>query len=310
MTTEAYKAQVQLLVRVLPFVAAEDCFALKGGTAINLFVRDLPRLSVDIDLAYLPVADRPASLAAIEAALLRIKTAIEGGIPGATVSTSRTQPENKIVKLVVAIQGAQIKIEVTPVLRGSVFPAVPMAVTDSVQTAFGFAEIQVLSFADLYAGKLVAALDRQHPRDLFDARDLLANEGVDENLRRAFLVYLISHKRPVAELLACRPKLLQPEFDTNFAGMTDETVTVADLEAVRTTLVETLVAQMPASHRNLLLSVETGQPDWTLVDIPGAADLPAVKWRLQNIQGLDAQRRAANAAELTHVLTAAGNAAR
>jgi predicted nucleotidyltransferase component of viral defense system len=310
MTTEVYKAQVQLLVRVLPFVAAEDCFALKGGTAINLFVRDLPRLSVDIDLAYLPVADRAASLADIEAALLRIKTAIEGGIPGATVTTSRTQPENKIVKLVVAIPGAQIKIEVTPVLRGSVFPAVLMAVTDSVQTAFGFAEIQVLSFADLYAGKLVAALDRQHPRDLFDARALLANEGVDEDLRCAFLVYLISHKRPVAELLGCRPKPLQPEFDTNFAGMTDETVTVADLEAVRTKLVETLAAQMPASHRNLLLSVETGQPDWTLVDIPGAADLPAVKWRLQNILGLDAQRRAANVTELTHVLTAAGNAAR
>jgi predicted nucleotidyltransferase component of viral defense system len=309
MTTEAYKAQVQLLVRVLPFVAAEDCFALKGGTAINLFIRDLPRLSVDIDLAYLPLADRPESLAAIEAALLRIKAAIEGGIPGATVTTSRTQPENKIVKLVVSIPGAQIKIEVTPVLRGSVFPAVLMAVTDSVQTAFGFAQIPVLSFADLYAGKLVAALDRQHPRDLFDARSLLANEGVDDDLRRAFLVYLISHKRPVAELLTCRPKPLQPEFDTNFAGMTEESVTVADLEAVRTTLVETLVALMPASHRNLLLSVETGQPDWTLVDIPGAADLPSVRWRLQNIQGLDAPRRAANVAELTQVLTAAGNAA-
>lgn len=306
MTTEAYKAQVQLLVRVLPFVAAEDCFALKGGTAINLFIRDLPRLSVDIDLAYLPVADRAASLAAIEAALLRIKTDIEAGLPGATVTTSRTQPENKIVKLVVSVPGAQIKIEVTPVLRGSVFPAVLMAVTDSVQTAFGFAEIPVLSFADLYAGKLVAALDRQHPRDLFDARGLLANEGVDEDLRRAFLVYLISHKRPVAELLACRPKPLQPEFDTNFAGMTDETVTVADLEAVRTKLVETLVAQMPASHRNLLLSVETGQADWTLVDISGAADLPAVKWRLQNVNSLTDTQREANRAKLQTLFDGAG----
>lgn len=305
MTTEAYKAQVQLLVRVLPFVAAEDCFALKGGTAINLFVRDLPRLSVDIDLAYLPVADRAASLAAIEAALLRIKTAIEGGIPGATVSTSRTQPENKIVKLVVAIPGAQIKIEVTPVLRGSVFPAVLMAVTDSVQTAFGFAEIQVLSFADLYAGKLVATLDRQHPRDLFDARDLLRKEGIDDALRRAFLVYLISHKRPVAEILACRPKAIADEFENNFVGMTNEEVTLGELEATRDDLVKTLVRDMPEAHRKLLLSVETGAPDWTLVPIDGIATLPAVMWRLQNINSLTATQREGNGTKLQAVFDAA-----
>ena len=52
---EVYRRQVQLLIRVLPSIAEEACFALKGGTAINLFVRDMPRLSVDIDLTYLPV---------------------------------------------------------------------------------------------------------------------------------------------------------------------------------------------------------------------------------------------------------------
>ena len=61
-----YIEQVRLLVAVLPSVAKQKCFALKGGTATNLFVRNLPRLSVDIDLAYLPVEDRDASLAAIE----------------------------------------------------------------------------------------------------------------------------------------------------------------------------------------------------------------------------------------------------
>ena len=50
-----YYAQVRLLVRELPVVAKETCFALKGGTALNLFVRDMPRLSVDIDLAYVPL---------------------------------------------------------------------------------------------------------------------------------------------------------------------------------------------------------------------------------------------------------------
>lgn len=299
--TDGYRAQVQLLIRTLPYVAAEACFALKGGTAINLFVRNLPRLSVDIDLAYLPVSDRATSLAAIEAALLRIKAAIEAGIPNVTVTTSRTTGENTVVKLVVMVAGAQIKVEVTPVLRGSVYPAATMEVAEAVETAFGFAEISVLDFADLYAGKLVAALDRQHPRDLFDARDLLRKEGVDDKLRRAFLVYLISHRRPVAEILACREKPLQAEFDAGFAGMTDEQVAVADLEATRRDLVEVLVRNMPENHRKLLLSVETGAPDWTLLPLDGVAALPAVMWRLQNIAGLTNQQRTDNAVKLKAV---------
>ena len=103
-----YYGQVRLMVGVLPFVARERCFALKGGTAINLFVRDLPRLSVDIDLAYLPVGERAAALREIDAAFQRIKRSLEGVSP-----------------------------------------------------AYG-AEVPVLSFEDLYAGKIVAALDRQH----------------------------------------------------------------------------------------------------------------------------------------------------
>lgn len=70
--SESYRKQVALLVRVLPAVAAERCFALKGGTAINLFVRDLPRLSVDIDMTYVPVQSRAESLSAIDAAMKRI----------------------------------------------------------------------------------------------------------------------------------------------------------------------------------------------------------------------------------------------
>ena len=52
--SDLYRRQVELLVRTIPPVAQEACFALKGGTAINLFIRNMPRLSVDIDLTYLP----------------------------------------------------------------------------------------------------------------------------------------------------------------------------------------------------------------------------------------------------------------
>lgn len=172
----------------MPFVAAEPDFALKGGTAINLFVRPLPRLSLDIDLTYLPVVDRAASLAAIDAAMRRIAEAIRAGIPNATVQETQGA-EGATTKLVVRADAAQIKIEVTPVLRGTVYDLVLTAVVPEVEDAFGFAEMHVVSFADLYAEKIVAAMDRQHPRDLFDVRDLLANEGISDDLRRAFIVY-------------------------------------------------------------------------------------------------------------------------
>ena len=75
--SDLYRKQVALMVKALPHVAKEDCFALKGGTAINLFIRNLPRLSVDIDLTYLPVAGRSHSLSEIDTALKRIGQSIQ-----------------------------------------------------------------------------------------------------------------------------------------------------------------------------------------------------------------------------------------
>ena len=69
MKNRMYSAQVKLLVQALPEVAKETCFALHGGTAINLFVRELPRLSVDIDLTYVPIEPREISLRHINEAL-------------------------------------------------------------------------------------------------------------------------------------------------------------------------------------------------------------------------------------------------
>lgn len=160
---DSYARQVRLLLRVIPVVAAEPGFALKGGTAINLFVRNLPRLSVDLDLTSLPIAPRPESLAAIDEAMRRIASRIEMRFPGAKVTKSALLPENAIVKLIVRHDQVQIKIEVTPVLRGCVFAPELRTTTPAVEEAYGFAEMQVVSFPDLYAGKLVAALDRQHP---------------------------------------------------------------------------------------------------------------------------------------------------
>lgn len=299
---ELYRRQAGLLVRVLPFVATETCFALKGGTAINLFLRNMPRLSVDIDLVYLPVADRQSSLAAIDAALHRIGERIISGIPLSRVAPSRLAGEGRVTRVVVGAEGVQIKIEVTPVLRGCVYPPESRAVSQRVEDQFGFAEIQVVSFADLYAGKIVAALDRQHPRDLFDVHDLLRNEGIDEQLRKAFVVYLLSHNRPMAEILAPVRRDIAPEFRRGFEGMTEHRVALDDLLRIREELVTSIVDQMPHAHRRFLVSAKRGEPDWSLLDVPEAEALPAVRWRLANLAKLETERHESLLARLQEVL--------
>jgi predicted nucleotidyltransferase component of viral defense system len=297
---ELYRRQAALLVSVVPFVAVEKSFALKGGTAINLFVRDLPRISVDLDLAYLPVADRDTSLTAIDAALRRVSAGIAGGIRGSRVDEVAPRGEAPITKL--RTDGAQIQIEVTPVLRGSVYDPEVRGVSARVEEAFGFAEIQVVSFPDLYGGKIVAALDRQHPRDLFDVRDLLDNEGISDELRRAFIVYLVSSNRPFAEILAPRRLDIAQEFARGFDGTTDTPLTIDSLLQAREQLIAEIVGKMSGDHKKFLVSRKKGEPEWPLLGVKGAEALPAVRWRLENLAKMDKTKRAALTDRLRQVL--------
>jgi len=297
---DSYRRQVALLLRTIPFIAQEKCFALKGGTAINLFVRDLPRLSVDIDLTYLPVLNRKRSLGAIDKAMNRIAERIQKAIPAARLTKSMS--ESAVTKIIVREGNVQIVIEVTPVLRGCAYESEVRGVSPAVEDAFGFAEIQVVSFADLYAGKIVAALDRQHPRDLFDIKHLLANEGVDDDLRAAVIVYLLSHNRPMFEVLGGKPKDISAEYLQNFEGMATEPVKIVELQAARRELVEIIVGKMPEDHRRFLISFETGKPDWKLLGVPKADKLPAIKWRQQNLDRLTQNKRAELVAGLEAVL--------
>jgi hypothetical protein len=247
------------------------------------------------------VQDRATSLAAIDSAMARIAERVTKAVGGTRVAPSRSR-ENVINKLVVRGDGAQIKIEVTPVLRGCVFEPEMRPVSTGVEDQFGFAEMRIVSFPDLYAGKIVAALDRQHPRDLFDVRDLLANEGVDEALRRAFLIYLISHDRPMAEVLAVRRKDIAAEFERGFVGMTRQPKEMEALLKAREALIEEIVGAMPDTHRKFLLAFERGEPDWATLGLGSAADLPAVRWRQHNLDGLKAEKRQARVRQLEEVL--------
>ena len=177
-----YRNQVDLLLQVLPFVAKEKRFALKGGTAINLFVREMPRLSVDIDLTYLPVDTRQEALTNIQDGLNQIKADIEKSIVNVTVHPVPLS-NGPDVKLHCQSNNAQVKIEVNTITRGHVYDTLLMKVTNKTQNEFKkFAAINVISFAELYAGKICAAIDRQHPRDLFDVKLLFENERITNEI--------------------------------------------------------------------------------------------------------------------------------
>ncbi|MGE8430108.1 MAG: nucleotidyl transferase AbiEii/AbiGii toxin family protein [Sphingobacterium sp.] len=281
---EEYAEQVRLLIRLLPIIDKEDCFALKGGTAINLFYRDLPRLSVDIDLLYLPMEDRDASLENIRAALARITDSIKKSIAGAQVQNTTLQQDNSL-RIIVSLNDVRVKIELSPVIRGSLFPAVRMEVRPQVEKEFGYAEMLVASHPDLYAGKLCAALDRQHPRDLFDVKQLYENEGLTEELRKTFLVFLISHFRPMAELLNPNRKYISGIYEMEFAQMAEIEVSLEELLSVREKLIADINKEMTDSERKFLLSVKNKTPDWALLGLDAAlvSELPSVKWRLINL---------------------------
>jgi predicted nucleotidyltransferase component of viral defense system len=286
MASEIFEAQVALLVRVLPYVATETCFALKGGTAINLFVRDMPRLSVDIDLVYLPIEDRETSLVGIRSALQRIAQKVRKAIPESIVTDSANVNGTLVL---VRQRNAQIKIEVTPVLRGTVQPTELRTVRPIVEEQFGFAEIQVVSFADLYAGKLVAALDRQHPRDLFDVQRLFANEGIDETLYQTLLVYILSHNRPAHELLQPRLKEIQQTFEREFVGMTVSETSLNMLLETREQLVAEIRSRMDEASKLFLKSFHMLRPDWDFINSLAIRSLPAIRWKLMNLERLQAE---------------------
>src|SRR6056297_1538218 len=296
MARDIYKAQVALLVRILPHVANEPIFALKGGTAINLFYRDLPRLSVDIDLTYLPIKDRDESLAEINDAMDRIAASIEGGIAGAR--TQRIKGGGGDATRVLArLKGAEIKIETSPVTRGTVHEPESRAVTEAVEDEFGYAEMKIVAFEDLFGGKLHAALDRQHPRDLYDVKLLYENEGLTDDLFRTFLIYVASSPRPAHELLNPNLINLDRPYTREFEGMTKTPVALGYLLETRKQLTADIQSRFDENTKRFLLSLHDGVPEFEAIARPQAADLPAVRWKLMNIKKLIAENTEKHAAQ-------------
>ena len=151
---------------------------------------------------------------------------------------------------------------------------------------------------------MCAALDRQHPRDLFDIALLLENEGVSRRLLKTFLVYLISHNRPIAELLAPRRLDIRQLYEDEFEPMTRQPVPFDRLISAREELVAAIHAGLMDEDRDFLISVKNRHPRWNLLGLPGIADLPSVRWKLLNLGRMSASRHTAAVARLRRVLEA------
>jgi predicted nucleotidyltransferase component of viral defense system len=295
-----YFRQVELLVALLPRIAGESAFALKGGTAINLFLRDMPRLSVDIDLVYLPREPREESLDGIRSGFQRIAKRIENELPGARAIPGMSG--GSLTKLNVQRGPVRVKIEVSPVLRGAVEAPIIFSIAKSVEETFGYAEFPLLHSNEIYAGKICAALDRQHPRDFFDVGLLLKDGGLEGRVVEAFVVYMISGDRPFAEMLDPKIPDLGRVFEDQFFGMTLQPVTLLDLEKARTELLHSLHQKLTDKHRRFLVSFKLGDPKWELLDYQNIADLPAIRWKAHNLAKMDKDKRQQAVAKLEKVL--------
>jgi hypothetical protein len=279
---QVYLDTARLLTQVAPLVFADDAFALKGGTAINLFVRDMPRLSVDLDLV---LADHTL---AREEALGRINRAIRSAGErlkkrGFQTHVARVAGAGE-TKLFVRREKLEVKVEVNFVLRGTVHPVRSASLAAKAREVLqADLELPLLSLEDLYGGKLVAAMDRQLARDLFDVMELFGHEGITPAIRRSFVAYLAAHNRPIHEVLFPNLRDVSGEYEGTFKGMTAEPVALKALLAARERMVKELQAGLDSAEREFLVSLARNEPRWDLLGIAHLEQMPGVQWKLENL---------------------------
>ncbi len=289
MKDSPYYKQAELLLKVLPLINQYKEFALKGGTAINFFIRNLPRLSVDIDLVYLPIEDRDTTLTGITNKLKVLGNSIKLSIPSAQIIERKLNDTEYLSGIQVRANDALIKIELNTVIRGSVYKPEKITLCTRAEDMFELSlKMQCLSLPDLYGGKICAALDRQHPRDLFDVKLLLENEGFTEEIRKAFLVYLISHRRPIVEVLDPNMNDLSTEFEREFSGMTEDNLKLSELTDTFNTLKELIKISLNDDEKEFLLSFKRKEPKWELLGLKNIDVLPSVRWKQRNLERMNA----------------------
>ncbi len=297
-----YFKQVELLLKILPHTLQEESLALKGGSAINLFFRDMTRLSVDIDLCYLPIEDRDKSLFNINKCLLNIIDVIQSNIPSCSITRGYTKQE-ETKNIIIKANDAIVKVEINLIVRGALYPYQVVDTSAMVQEIFDTKiSARCLSFADVYGGKLCACLDRQHPRDWYDIWILLENEGITEEVKKAFILYLLSSRRPIAEILDPQPLNQRVLYINELEGM-NHNIPAYEVLAQVTKKVSNLISKiMTNNEREFLLSFKKGTPEWGKSGIENLQNFPAVRWKLFNIQKMSEAKRMLCTTKLKKIL--------
>lgn len=274
---DIYRRQVALLIRIMPSVFRIKDFAVHGGTAINLFYKNMPRYSVDIDLTYIPITDRRTSIDVINTHLTQLKQMIERTVPGIKVVH---KPD--VLKLQCSYEGAMVKIEVNGTKRGIIGATGDHMLCARAQNEFQMGcKARIVSFSQLYGGKITAALSRQHPRDLFDCKYMEVDNFKD--VKDGFMLCLLGSDKPIIESL--RPNSIdQTEaLEKQFAGMSDVPFSYADYEDARINLVKMVNDNLDSADKDFLLSFEVGNPIWNLCCAGDLSAYPSVRWKQQNI---------------------------
>ena len=291
--SSVYAQKVELLLRLIPIVMEEEVFAIHGGTAINLFLKDLPRYSVDIDLTYIPLADRQTSLDDINMHLNVIAEKAKKAFKGMHIVPNFSKgmhivPNFSTCKLLCEYRGRQVKIEVNQTKRGIIGGDVQtIPLSEKAQEEFSlFCEASVVPLTQLYGGKIAAALSRQHPRDLFDVKYM---DIPLSKCREGLIFCLLGSDRPIHESFA--PSMIDQReaMENQFAGMTDIPFTYEEFEDTRTKLINDVKSLMTDADKKFLISFESGQPEWNGYEFEYFKDYPSVQWKLLNLKKLAKQ---------------------
>lgn len=277
---ENYRKQVALLIRVMPLVFKIKDFAIHGGTAINLFHRNLSRYSVDIDITYIPIRDWEISIQSINENLATLKQFIEKAIPGIQIIHKK-----EARKLFCTKDGTTIKIEVNGIKRGLLGDSECIQLCEKARDEFGMTcYANIVPWSQLYGGKIAAALSRQHPRDLFDCRGIIDKDFAD--VKPGFMLCLLGSDKPIIESLAPNHINQSDALENQFKGMTDEPFSYVDYEASRNNLLAVLKNGLDEIDKDFLISFEDGLPDWGKCCAGDLSQYPSVMWKLQNITTL------------------------
>ena len=280
---DTYKNQVALLIDILLEIAKEDNLILHGGTAINLFHLNMPRFSVDIDLTFIPFSDnRNEDLNKIRQSLEAVKNRLKTTFPHIRFEDEKRAEEE--LKLLCTKDNATVKVEVNQINRGLIAEPCTKILCSRAEEEFDrFCEIKTVSVGQLWGGKLNAALERQHPRDIFDVKNMLQKIGFTGEIKQGFLFFLLCGKRPINEVINPNFTNQRVVFDSQFSGMTNEEFTYEEFEKIREELVLLIQKSLTPSDKEFLLSFASGNPYWKDFDY---SKYPAIKWKQLNINKL------------------------